>query len=897
MFLYFLMKFIPQQIHNKQVIKELLKQQSFTITQIYCQNLSINNSLINSLEILQLSFHSNCSLLILLLKFILRLNQDFFFANPKYNDNYSIIPKNYYNFLYNIQMGPIVSYNKTFVFDEPKYNYVVTESCKMKEKINIDLLQSSYHCMMMNHAEEKVYTICTNIHCQSQSRRVCFFCVRDELHKKDQNFMMSHFRSDIEISKIIKCFIQVIQNEIDSLEFDILIKKLEFCDKKNSKNILRMIKKLKEIYSDFKNYKLQVSNLNKKTYYEKLDIQQNLSLLEFLREESFFLVVLQNRFFNTAYNFKGLNAKSNDNYINQQDIMGANADKWIKKQQILIDLHKSNINLNQIKRYKQKLMNSNVRNIIEIELYNIINYARQQIKNKDYDFAREICVQMVDQINISDSKYQIIIQMQIEICKLTKQFEEAVRIINLNLDRIPKIEFMYQKAQLLERCNQYDEALVTYDKIITLNPNNTDYLFLKGRINLIFSKAQLLEKCDKVVAALFVYDQIIQINANNTYYKYLKAELLQRCKRFNEAILVYNEIIMLKPQNTDYKFEKGQKFNFYFKAKLLKKCFKFDEALLIYDEILNLKPNDTFFLQQKGMNTSLYSAQILDDCGQFEQSLQIYDQIIQLNPQNNIYKIQKAKFLNSYYQFDEALQIYDKIDQLNQKEIRLVDEAFLLYDMKIKDQLNDTEWKFKKGQKINIIAEFFKKLLIHTTVVTNTTKVRNIKNMQAEFLLRCNRFEEALLIYDEIIQQNPNDYYYKIKKVEFYESCNNYDQALISYDEIIQQNPDNIDCKYKKADLLYKCHKLDEALQIYDQIILSNENNFDYIINKAEFLLRLNKLEHATEVISQIILMKSNNKLDKFDFQQKFDQLIVKWSDQNQFRINNSENLDIEIKR
>ena len=53
---------------------------------------------------------------------------------------------------------------------------------------------------------------------------VCSMCMRDELHKSDKNFMMTQFKYDDEISKIINSFKIVVNKELDLLEFDIYMK-------------------------------------------------------------------------------------------------------------------------------------------------------------------------------------------------------------------------------------------------------------------------------------------------------------------------------------------------------------------------------------------------------------------------------------------------------------------------------------------------------------------------------------------------------------------------------------------------------------------------------------------------------------------------------------------------
>ena len=49
------------------------------------------------------------------------------------------------------------------------------------------------------------------------------YCMKDEIHNKDKNYVKSHLKSDNEIIKIESSFKNTIQKELDSLVFDTLI--------------------------------------------------------------------------------------------------------------------------------------------------------------------------------------------------------------------------------------------------------------------------------------------------------------------------------------------------------------------------------------------------------------------------------------------------------------------------------------------------------------------------------------------------------------------------------------------------------------------------------------------------------------------------------------------------
>ena len=77
------------------------------------------------------------------------------------------------------------SASNKFVFDKKKYTDILKEQIKINTiNTNQDELKI-YRCMIDGHKEASILFVCTNISCNANCRMVCQFCVRDELHLRD----------------------------------------------------------------------------------------------------------------------------------------------------------------------------------------------------------------------------------------------------------------------------------------------------------------------------------------------------------------------------------------------------------------------------------------------------------------------------------------------------------------------------------------------------------------------------------------------------------------------------------------------------------------------------------------------------------------------------------------
>lgn len=119
--------------------------------------------------------------------------------------------------------------------------------------------------------------------------------------------------------------------------------------------------------------------------------------------------------------------------------------------------------------------------------------------------------------------------------KATDFYEEAIKISRKKLE--PTEKELSCIASMLEKLEQYDEAIFYYEKVIDINPNNS---------SIWFSRAKALEKAKMLYQALASYEKAIKIKPN--YYEALlgKGDVLEKLNRSDEARASFEKAKQIK---------------------------------------------------------------------------------------------------------------------------------------------------------------------------------------------------------------------------------------------------------------------------------------------------------------------------------------------------------------
>ncbi|MDC1087326.1 tetratricopeptide repeat protein [Alphaproteobacteria bacterium] len=153
------------------------------------------------------------------------------------------------------------------------------------------------------------------------------------------------------------------------------------------------------------------------------------------------------------------------------------------------------------------------------------------------------------------------------------QFKEIIKHSQLFLELYPKESFIWNmNGAANEALEKFDEALNSYNRAISLNPNNHEY----------------------------------QNNIGNVF---------EKKKDFPKAISYYKKSISIKPDYAEAIFNLGN---------ALKAYGELEEAIKVFDKILSLKPNYVEAYNNLG--------NIFQDLGRIDEAIEIFLKALTINP-------------------------------------------------------------------------------------------------------------------------------------------------------------------------------------------------------------------------------------------------------------------------
>jgi eukaryotic-like serine/threonine-protein kinase len=166
--------------------------------------------------------------------------------------------------------------------------------------------------------------------------------------------------------------------------------------------------------------------------------------------------------------------------------------------------------------------------------------------------------------------------------------EEALNLINQAIN-ISDSDWLFWsfKGAILADLGKTEEALYCFDKVISLNPNNTESFINKAKLS---KRTELFYKCFSMLPTIYRRNKT---KAPSNIYKIIWSHyLMQKFNRNEEALRSIEEAIDLFPQNDRLHIHK---------ADILSDLRRENEASQAVDEALKLNPKDAYILFYKGM--------------------------------------------------------------------------------------------------------------------------------------------------------------------------------------------------------------------------------------------------------------------------------------------------------
>jgi tetratricopeptide (TPR) repeat protein len=153
----------------------------------------------------------------------------------------------------------------------------------------------------------------------------------------------------------------------------------------------------------------------------------------------------------------------------------------------------------------------------------------------------------------------------------------------------------FEQGNALIKTKNYSEAIVVYDKAITLEP---DYFEAWN------AKADALNRAQQFTEALAASDRVIALNPNYVQGWINRGYILYNLGRYDEELKAYDTAINIDPASPDAWFNKGYS---------LAGMKRYDEAIAAFDKVQALDPsypnlaaNRCIAEQSRNVNTPFY---------------------------------------------------------------------------------------------------------------------------------------------------------------------------------------------------------------------------------------------------------------------------------------------------
>ena len=164
----------------------------------------------------------------------------------------------------------------------------------------------------------------------------------------------------------------------------------------------------------------------------------------------------------------------------------------------------------------------------------------------------------------------------------------------------------YNKALQAGRSRQYEDALVSYDEALSIDPNHLQSLF---------NKAVVLQMLGRVGDALTCYEKALKINPNDAEIWGNRGIALRSLGRTEEAIESYHKGLGINPSDSALWSNMGI---------ALRSVGRVKEAIESYDKAIAINPNDAGVWSNKGV--------VLGSMGLLKEAIDCYDRALSIDP-------------------------------------------------------------------------------------------------------------------------------------------------------------------------------------------------------------------------------------------------------------------------
>lgn len=401
------------------------------------------------------------------------------------------------------------------------------------------------------------------------------------------------------------------------------------------------------------------------------------------------------------------------------------------------------------------------------------------------------------------------------------------------------VEAVHLLAVVQSSSGRIDDALASYDRVLTLRPNYAEALCDRG---------VTLHGAGRFEAALASYDRALALRPDHAAAHYNRAITLSALHRFEAAAVSYDRALALRPDYPEALSNRGN---------ALRQLGRLDEALASYERALSLRPAFADALHNRGV--------VFYQQRRFEEALASYDRALALKPDLAETHYNRANALQALDRFEEALAGYDRALALRGdhadalynrgntlKELKQLDAALASYDRALALRDDHAETWANRGYILHQCDRFEEAVASYDRALAARPDFPDVLHNRGLSLFALKRFEDALANFDAALKLHPShadalnsrgSALFKLDR--FAEALSSYDQALETGERPPQSRSDTADALYNRGHALKALTRSAEALESFDRVLTLDPRHADALNSRGNALFELSRYEEA----------------------------------------------------
>ena len=402
------------------------------------------------------------------------------------------------------------------------------------------------------------------------------------------------------------------------------------------------------------------------------------------------------------------------------------------------------------------------------------------------------------------------------------------------------------EGQKLSGLKRHEEALVAYDRALTLDPQNASAWKQRGVVLIAMRRS---------TEAIASFNRALEIQPQDKVTWYLKAIEFTVTDQTKEALDCWNQVLEIDPQATDAWFNKGH---------CLTALGRMEEALACWDQMLVIKPQDTVAWSNKG--------NCLAELGRMEEALACFEQVLDLGADDVITWSRKGLCLAHLGRYDEAVACYDKVlahnpqnvDILHLRGIALAalhrrEETLDSYDKILNHNPQDASVLTNKGIDLVGLGRYDESLVCLEQALALDPHIVEAWNAKGACLVHQGRLDAALDSYNQALSIAPDMAVAWKNKGLCLTHMGRIEEAVESYAQASARTPQDNSAWERQGYLLIQLRRWDEAIICLDKVLDLDPQNVAVLSNKGACLVALNHWEQALPCFDRVLELDPEN--------------------------------------